>query len=514
METLNPTILSSASMGAGIADGAIPEDVIPPKMRALLYAFQQKTSAPIPTIFSCVLATLAVVHGGSVDIESWKGGIFPLNFFALVASGTGEGKSRVINEIMNPLFNYDSDIEKQQETNKNAYHARLKYWRKKLKIIEKNMEDEIKSGSIHVDNIEAILRIHLGEKPIDSNHSKKIISDVTLSGLRDALIEADGDSMLLVNPDAARMFKETLLKFGPDFCSAWSGEPFNIIKHRIKVSAENPRLSMLLMVQPSMIDGFFDEDHEFRTSGLAARFITYFPESIIGQKWRINSMTNEYYQSAIDEWKTSIANLLNTNRLRHISCGNAENDLMILSEESVRFLTSSYYNIDRYLAGDNNEFTEVNDIIHRLLEQSCRVATLYELFDDPESREIKPHHVEMAFNLMLAHARYFRRICNPDKPKISTITKAQKILTFLRSAQKYQQPIYDPYGNFIFAIPMETYQRVGPVRKKVEYDEAFRLLEISNIIRVDSAIIFNGTRNINKKMIYLLNLQAAIAVQG
>ncbi|MBU2738594.1 DUF3987 domain-containing protein [Acidithiobacillus concretivorus] len=121
MQPILPATLSSESMGLGIPDAAIPDAAIPPKLRTLLYAFQRKTSAPIPTILSCVLATLAVAQGGSVDVGSWKGGRFPLNFFALIASGTGEGKTSVINAIMSPLSEYDSELYKQEIINKNNY---------------------------------------------------------------------------------------------------------------------------------------------------------------------------------------------------------------------------------------------------------------------------------------------------------------------------------------------------------------------------------------------------------
>lgn len=510
MQQILPATLSSESMGLGIPDATIPDTAIPPNIRTLLYAFQQKTSAPIPTILSCVLATLAVAQGGSVDIESWKGGRFPLNFFALVASGTGEGKTSVIDAIMRPLSEFDSEIDRQQLINTNNYDAKYIRWKTTLKVLEKEMKEAIKSNSPDVGSLEGIIESHLSEKPTRSNSTKKIISDVTLTGLRDALVEADGDSLLMLNSDSARVFKETLLKFGPEFCSAWSGESFRIVKNRVSIFSANPRLSMLLMVQPSMLEGYFDDDHEFRTSGLAARFITYFPDSLVGQKSSIPMNASEYYIITIDGWYKSIRNLLNSNRLRHISCGNSEKELMKMSEESVRFLKSAFDKIDRHLAGDNNDFSGIEDIAHRMLEQSCKIAALYELFDDPNSREIKPHHIEMAFNLVLAHASSFKRICDPDKPKVSTLKKASKIINFLRCSQKYYYQLYDSYGNWFYAIPMDTYQRVGPIRKKTEYEEAFRLLEMSGIIRIDSAYIPIGMRNVNKKVIYLLNLQAPI----
>lgn len=513
MQLVLPTQLTCASMGSGVPDESIPEEMIPPKMRELIYAFQKNTSAPIPTIFTCVLATLAVVHGGKIDVESWKGGRFPLNFFALIASGTGEGKTSAINAVMRPVLNYDTTIREQQAINKNEFQAKYKRWSRELKAIEKDLDEAINSSIASVDDVEENYRKHLSEKPTESNSSNKIISDVSLSGLRDSLDKADGDSLLILNSDSARVFKETLLKYGPEFCSAWSAESFRIVKNRVNISVDNPRLSMLLMVQPSMIDGYFDDDHEFRTSGLAARFITYFPDSIVGQKWRINGATSEYHQSIIDNWYASINKQLNSSRLRHISCGNYEQELLTLSEESVRFLESAFMRIDKYLSIDNNDFSSIKDIAHRILEQSCRIAALYELFDDPDSREIKPHHMEMTFKLMLAHAHSFKRACNPERPKASIIKNANKILFFLRNAIKYHQRATHPSGYMVVIIPFETYQRVGPVRNKSEYDEAFRLLEMNNIIEIGSITFFSGVRNVNKKVIYLHNLQSPINLQ-
>ncbi|MBU2738596.1 DUF3987 domain-containing protein [Acidithiobacillus concretivorus] len=384
---------------------------------------------------------------------------------------------------------------------RNNYDARHIRWEKKLKVLENKMREAIKSDSPDVGSIEGIIASHLSEKPTRSNSTKKIISDVTLTGLRDALVEADGDSLLMLNSDSARVFRETLLKFGPEFCSAWSGESFRIVKNRVSISSPNPRLSMLLMVQPSMVEGYFDDDHEFRTSGLAARFITYFPDPLIGQKSSIPRNTSDYYLITIDGWYKSIRNLLNSNRLRQISCGNSEKELMKLSEESVRFLKSEFDKIDRLLAIDSNEFSGIDDVAHRMLEQSCKIAALYELFDDPESREIKPHHIEMAYNMVLAHARSFKRICNPDKPKKSDIIKSNKILQFLCSG-KYNEQVFLPNQPFhVYGTRLEVYQRCGPIRKKSEYEEPLRMLEVDGIIAIIECPVFILNRHGLRKFI-------------
>lgn len=172
MDTFDQNFLPVTTMGSGVPDAAIPEAVIPPKMRELICAFQQTTAAPIPTIFCGILATLATSYGGTIDVESWISDKFPLNFYALIASGTGEAKTSAINAIMKPLRDYDYEIEKQQDSNKSNYLARLKRWEIEKKIIEAEMEEAIKNHSKHVDMIEANLDKHISNKPQNQSVQK------------------------------------------------------------------------------------------------------------------------------------------------------------------------------------------------------------------------------------------------------------------------------------------------------------------------------------------------------
>lgn len=494
----------------GVPDSSLSDYVIPPAMRTLVYAFQQINGAPVPTNLVTILTTLAVVFGGDINVESPHNGTLPLTFYALIASGTGEGKTRVLHSVMEPLRIYESRIQEAENLNSAQFTVDLQHWKaegKSLKrALEKAVEDKNQSM---ITRIEKDLLRHEQRKPNRPTPLKKIITDVSLRGLRDSLMAADGESLVLTNSDSSRFLHESLITNAPEFCSAWSGEPLNIAKRGVKIRADNPRLSMILMVQPAMIEDFFEQDHEFRVSGLAARFLTFFPDSLIGQRFRIPNQPSELYQSAIEDWHDKIITQMESSRLRRVACGESNPETIRLSPEAKQFLQNHGARLDFVLGNPNGEFADITDIALRLIEYTCKIAALFELFDDPKSLEIKPHNVDVALNFMIEHARSFKKTCNPNKPKASSLIKANKILHFLRRPNKHYQQVFFN-GLYYWGLPMDVFQRHGPVRKKIEHEEAINILELNGIIFIANISFYNGYKYVTKKFILLIDINKSI----
>ena len=101
----------------GVPDTSLSDSVIPPTIRTLIYALQQINGAPVPTNLVTVLTTLAVAFSGDFNVESPHNGTLPLTFYALIASGTGEGKSRVLHSVMEPVRSYEFQTQKIEKHN-------------------------------------------------------------------------------------------------------------------------------------------------------------------------------------------------------------------------------------------------------------------------------------------------------------------------------------------------------------------------------------------------------------
>lgn len=501
----------------GVQDSSLSDYVIPPAMRALVYAFQQVNGAPVPTNLLTILTTMALVFSGDINVESLQGGTIPLTFYALVASGTGEGKTRVLHTVMEPVNSYESQLKNTDKKVQDRFMVELKRWNAEGRSLKYLLEKAVREGSeSSISCIENDLLEHQHRKPYRPTPNKKIVTDVTLRGLRDALMAADGESLVLTNSDSSRFFHETLIKNAPEFCSAWSGEPINIANRGIEIRAEKPRLSMILMVQPAMIEDFFKQDHEFRYSGLGARFITFMPDPLIGQRWRIPNQPIDLYKQSIADWNDKIKAQLEKSRLRRVACGSPDSEIIKLSPEAKQFLHSYGLRIDSILGNPSGEYADICDIALRLIEQTCKIAGLFELFEDPHSREVKPHNVEFALNFMLEHANSYKKICSPNKPRKSDIVKANSILNFLNSGRHSEQFYIQNQYRTNNGVRMEEYQRFGPIRKKKEYEEPLRLLEINNKIEIKECSVTRHNGISYRKVIFVIDpspLQDAIQSQ-
>lgn len=494
----SPTLLP------GVPDSSLSDSVIPHEMKVLAYAFQQKNGAPISTNLVTILITLAVAFGGDIMVESPHNGTLPLNLFALIGSGTGEGKSRVLHTVMEPVRAHESNIQIMNKLYQDKFYVEQKKWRAKdrslNRALEKAVDENIESK---VSRIEDKLLEHKQEEPNRPTPLKKIITDVSLRGLRDALMAGDGESLALANSDSSRFIRDMLLKNAPEFCSAWSGEPLHIVKGGIEIHADNPRLSMLIMAQPAMIEEFFEQDHVFRSSGLGARFLTFFPDSLVGQRLRIPEEPSELYQKALENWHDKITAQLENSRLRRVSLGSSTPEIIRLTPEGKKFLRDNGARLDAILGNQNSELADVSDVAFRIIEQSCKIAALFELSVDSSSREIKPHNVELAFNLMIDHINSYKKICSPDNPKKTDINKANKIHNFLISG-KYNEWFALPNQPYnVYGIRMEIYQRCGPIRNKKEYVEPLRLLESRGIIMILECPVVIYNRQVLRKVIIL-----------
>lgn len=496
----------------GIPDKSLPDKLIPLNLQKLIYAYQHKTASPTPTIFLALMTALSAVYSSNIDVEGLTGRRIPLNFYGLIMSGTGDGKSSAVSAVLAPIMEFEKKINESYVRNLIAFKAEKITWHKQQKVLEKRLEKAIENESKDRILLKEKIHKHLQECPNEPISPKILLTDASLRGLRDALVDSGGsNATLLVNPDAAGMINDLLLKYASNFCGAWSGDAINIAQAHVKIYAPHPRLSMLLMVQPELVEDILDNDHEFITSGLAARFFIYNPASLIGQKQKFYEPLNDEQNKTIEEWENYITQALEKNRFYHIAVGNNfQKDVMKLDNDCKEFLKDHNVRLDSYMAREPNEFNEIKWFAVRIIEHSCRIAAHFELFNNLDSRVISFRHLIMAFDLTLAYARSLSHISNPDRPKLSTIKKAEKILSFLLTKRKYYIEITAPNGYVYNAIKMDQFQRNSPVRKKSEYEDALRLLEEHNIIRVDGANIHNGIRYVSTNVIYILDYSSNV----
>ncbi|RBM00262.1 hypothetical protein C3R74_08505 [Acidithiobacillus ferridurans] len=487
-----------------IGDIEMPYRYLPDNICALAYEAQTINRSPVMINVAVILSTLSAIHGSKVDVDGIYGVRIPLNLYILVISGTGEGKSSAVSTLMAGVSESDEEIKKRKTDKLNVYRADSAIWKSHYyKLIDalKKTQNETTQNIIHGFLVE-----HEKLKPSEPNLTGVLLTDASITGLRNALQNKDS-ATLLVNPDAGVFIKDMLLKHANEFCKAWSGEGMHIEKYRNSLHVEDPRISMLLMAQPAVTEGILDQDHSFRTSGLAARFLIMQPESMVGRKHLIMG-ANERTKEHLADWNRMVRKELQKNSLAHNGDLSSERRMIRICPQGKQFLASSATQLDQILGMNNLPYSGIKDLSCRVIEQTCRLAALFELHLEPNADEVSFFNVEKAFYFMKSYITLTAKLASPDRPRVSTVEKANMILYFL-SRSRNLMPFYFPNSPYpTNGMFMDTFQKSSPVRGKKKYEEALQFLVNNRRINIIDYHVSNFNHRV-KKVILLLDASPA-----
>lgn len=470
---------------------------LPNSVYQLVREVQWRTKAPFETVLTAILTATATAYGGFLVIESDDGRRMPLSLNCLVLSPTGESKSSVTAEVLKPLFEFDRITGKKRGEEKEKHRARLAIWRSRDAALKKKMATLLQRGADNSDilHVEAAIYDHSLRQPKLCITPRFVVTDTSLPGLQKEL-SGNHKSIMLANPDAADFLHNVLSKHPNQFCSAWSGEPLVIVKHNREINCQSPSVSILAMAQPELAGGVLDEDHPFRTSGLAARFLVFMPETLVGKKALLSDPGST---GSIERWGQAITTALKNNLDRATVDDGSNRKCIYMSKEGSEFLKSRAADIDQDI-GYGGSLSVAQDFSMRIVEQANRLAAIFELLNNPDAREISLFNAELAYDFLIDHYNNsVLKLMDPARPKMSTVSKAEKIKAYL---VKRAVP-YNIGHQQVVGVPMSLFQRNGPIRRKANVSEALALLEAQGTIIISELTFPEYGRAVRRKFICL-----------
>jgi len=149
----------------GIPDKSLPDKLIPLNLQKLIYAYQHKTASPTPTIFLALMTVLSAVYSSNIDVEGLSGRRIPLNFYGLIMSGTGDGKSSAVSAVLAPVLEFEKKINESYVRNMIDFKAEKIIFNKQQKVLEKRLEKAIENESKGRILLNEKIHEHLQECP-------------------------------------------------------------------------------------------------------------------------------------------------------------------------------------------------------------------------------------------------------------------------------------------------------------------------------------------------------------
>lgn len=211
----------------------------------------------------------------------------PLNLFTAVVLGPGERKSAVLQEILNPITDWDAKIAEETKPQVARSAQRFRLSEKKLMFLEGQIlkaKTKVEREQAEAEAEEAALehaQIRVFESP-------RLLADDCTQEALGSLLYAHGGRMTIMSAEggvfsllAGRYSDEPNLDV---YLKAHSGDMLRVDrKGRPSEHVERPALTLGLAVQPGVIDKLADTPL-FRTTGLLARFLYSMPFGRIGYR--------------------------------------------------------------------------------------------------------------------------------------------------------------------------------------------------------------------------------------
>ncbi len=276
-----------------------PAELLPAVLREFVRAEAERTQTPLDLAAMLTLGCCSAALAGKYDVEVEPGYIEPINLFALVALPPGERKSAVFKSVFAPLqeaeyLQIEASVvtramaeSKRELAEKRLADLKKEYSRLDAASEEQDWGPRSKGGATLMKDIEEqSTRLAAMEVPAEP---RLLCDDVTPEKL--AGLMADQGGRMCVASAEGTIFQVISGRYSKDgkssfevFLQGHAGDPLRVDRQsRPSIYVRNPRLTMALAVQPSIVQGL-GANQEMRGQGLLARFLYSFPKSRIGSR--------------------------------------------------------------------------------------------------------------------------------------------------------------------------------------------------------------------------------------
>ncbi|MCL2426959.1 MAG: YfjI family protein [Oscillospiraceae bacterium] len=260
-----------------------PINSLPSVVRNYVLAVSEATQTPIDMAGVVVLAVMATCVQGKYVVEGKPDWVEQLSLYSIVIAKPGERKSPVLRLMTKPLYEYEKEWNEENELN-------IERGKLEKRILEKEVNDLdvefTKSGSLSTMN--ELLRKREELLNFDElQYLRLLADDVTPEALVSLMVKNRGKISIISSEGGIFEILQGRYSKSPNIdaiLKAHFSEPIRIDRvGREHERIDNPNLTILLTVQPQVIEGLMSNEI-FRGRGLVARFLYSYPASKVGNR--------------------------------------------------------------------------------------------------------------------------------------------------------------------------------------------------------------------------------------
>lgn len=241
---------------------------------------QRQTQAPVGLIVGSVLSAISTAVQPLFDVERPTGQKGPVSLYLIMAAKSGERKTTVDDNVMRSVWEFDQKQYALHADSVRQWTSNFEIWDVKRRALKKASSDSYKKSALKGrsggDGFDDVLREHLNNEPQPPKLFRSLYSNVTIEALWDCLHKNTPNAALISN-EGSDLLKSVLSQNMESLTTAWGGGRVVVDRKTVpSFSVKDPRLTVSLMVQPKLLQGYLDREGDTaRNIGLLARFLAF-----------------------------------------------------------------------------------------------------------------------------------------------------------------------------------------------------------------------------------------------
>ena len=267
-----------------------PTHALPDTLRAMVERLAEAMQIPAEVVATWAIGVLSACVARKFEARVRDGWKEPLNVFAVAALPPANRKSGALRALIDPLSEYETNHNDEQREEREAGAQRIRLMERRLKKAENRHADAGDDTEAEAYAAASEARKALGEAKQSAVQVLTLFTGDTTPEAAAALMEINDERLACISAEGDEFFA-LMRRYSGDgaanqdfYLKAHAGDHHRIHrKTSASIDLEHPALSLVLAVQPTVIDSI-RTDEELRRRGMIARILYAVPKPLLGHR--------------------------------------------------------------------------------------------------------------------------------------------------------------------------------------------------------------------------------------
>ncbi|WP_159274357.1 MULTISPECIES: YfjI family protein [Variovorax] len=439
-------------------------------LSSVITEHSQNTKIPVEMVAPIALAAMASAAQNLYNIRRPGMSPSPISLNVILIAGSGEGKDASASPLLRPFHDFDRKTASEFRSAKVNLAVEKKMWDMKRKDLEAKYQKKLGNQRV-ADRAKRDFENLYRSQPRLATVPKLIFSDATPTAVKQSLC-LRWPSSLLYSMEASGFFKGSLMRDMTFWNDLWGGAPIYLDRANTKehVSVSAPRMSMILGIQPGMLERFMDRrGREAEESGLINRFLWTSPPPSSGYRTLDENPKTTVHLSTYSERCTELLE-----ESASLSRGIDDERCALDFSKNAQKLFRDAFNDAQFDMRPDGRYQHMDGFAAKLTEQASRISAVLHVADGFDG-SITDETLNRAIEIVRWHARQYHRL-------VSSASLRERLT---RDAHHLHGRFYDlaQQGQFLVTLKDLQFLFLEEDWKRLRIERALKILiDFSHVV--------------------------------